>query len=198
MGSFVGLTAYVWLLKVAPISLVATYAYVNPVVAVLIGWALLDEDFTALDAPRGRRSIVVAVAMIVSAPAPEREHGRGLPPAVQAPPAARATEVEPARGPVRDAARRRRRARTSPTDDRALHDAGAQAPARISPTSALLHDLPLSSGADDLHMTKDVLGQAERLAAGALGRGSLPLLRERLDAGKPGARARARRGRAMR
>jgi drug/metabolite transporter (DMT)-like permease len=77
MGSLVGLTAYVWLLKVAPISLVATYAYVNPIVAVLIGWAILDEDFTALMLAAGVL-IVVAVAMIVSAPAPAREHGRGL------------------------------------------------------------------------------------------------------------------------
>lgn len=77
VGSLVGLTAYVWLLKVAPISLVATYAYVNPVVAVLIGWAILDESFTATMILAGAL-IVTAVAMIVSAPAPEREHGRGL------------------------------------------------------------------------------------------------------------------------
>ena len=77
VGSLVGLTAYVWLLKVAPISLVATYAYVNPVVAVLIGWALLDESFTATMILAGML-IVTAVAMIVSAPEPEREHGRGL------------------------------------------------------------------------------------------------------------------------
>jgi drug/metabolite transporter (DMT)-like permease len=77
VGSLVGLTAYVWLLKVAPISLVATYAYVNPVVAVLIGWAILDESFTATIILAGAL-IVAAVAMIVSAPEPEREHGRGL------------------------------------------------------------------------------------------------------------------------
>lgn len=77
MGSFVGLTAYVWLLRAAPISLVATYAYVNPVVAVLIGWALLDEVFSASVILAGA-AIVAAVAMIVSAPAPRREYGRGL------------------------------------------------------------------------------------------------------------------------
>ena len=38
----------------------------------------------------------------------------------------------------------------------------------------LAHDLPLSAGADDLHLTSDVLGRAERLAARALGRRSLP------------------------
>ena len=40
-GSLVGFTAYVWLLRVAPTSLVGTYAYVNPVIAVFLGWALL-------------------------------------------------------------------------------------------------------------------------------------------------------------
>ena len=77
MGSFVGLTAYVWLLKNAPISLVATYAYVNPVVAVLIGWAFLDEVFSPSIILAGA-AIVTAVAMIVSAPTPRREYGRGL------------------------------------------------------------------------------------------------------------------------
>ena len=77
IGSLVGLTAYVWLLRVAPISLVATYAYVNPVVAILIGWALLGEAFTPRVLVAGA-AIVAAVAMIVSAPAPAREWGRGI------------------------------------------------------------------------------------------------------------------------
>ncbi len=38
--------AYVWLLANAPISLVATYAYVNPVVAVFLGWLVLAEAVT--------------------------------------------------------------------------------------------------------------------------------------------------------
>ena len=42
--------------KNAPISLVATYAYVNPVVAVLIGWAFLDESFTRRSSSPARRS----------------------------------------------------------------------------------------------------------------------------------------------
>jgi drug/metabolite transporter (DMT)-like permease len=77
MGSFVGLTAYVWLLKNAPISLVATYAYVNPVVAVLIGWAFLDEVFSPSIILAGA-AIVTAVAMIVTASTPSKEYGRGL------------------------------------------------------------------------------------------------------------------------
>jgi drug/metabolite transporter (DMT)-like permease len=45
-GSFVGFTAYIWLLKVAPPARVSTYAYVNPIVAVLLGWAVLGEPLT--------------------------------------------------------------------------------------------------------------------------------------------------------
>ncbi len=77
MGSLVGLTAYVWLLRAAPISLVATYAYVNPVVAVLLGWAIVGEEVTPRVLLAGA-AIVAAVALIVSAPAARRADGRGL------------------------------------------------------------------------------------------------------------------------
>ena len=46
-GSLVAFSAYVWLLQHAPISLTATYAYVNPVVAVGLGALVLDEPVTA-------------------------------------------------------------------------------------------------------------------------------------------------------
>jgi len=45
-GSLLAYTAYYWLLANAPLQLVSTYAYVNPVVAVLLGWWLLDEAVT--------------------------------------------------------------------------------------------------------------------------------------------------------
>jgi drug/metabolite transporter (DMT)-like permease len=45
-GSLVAFTAYSWLLKHAPPARVATYAYVNPVVAVLLGWMLAGESLT--------------------------------------------------------------------------------------------------------------------------------------------------------
>jgi drug/metabolite transporter (DMT)-like permease len=67
-GSLVAFSAYVWLLRNASTPLVATYAYVNPVVAVALGWAVLDEAV-------GTRTLVAggivlgAVALIVSAPA---------------------------------------------------------------------------------------------------------------------------------
>lgn len=46
-GSLIGFSAYIWLLRVASPSRVSTYAYVNPVVAVFLGWALADEPLTA-------------------------------------------------------------------------------------------------------------------------------------------------------
>jgi drug/metabolite transporter (DMT)-like permease len=65
-GSLVGFTAYVWLLRVARTSLVSTYAYVNPVIAVLLGWALVSEPLTARTLIAGA-VIVVAVILIVTA-----------------------------------------------------------------------------------------------------------------------------------
>jgi drug/metabolite transporter (DMT)-like permease len=56
-GSLIAFSTYVWLLKVEPPARVATYAYVNPVVAVLLGWWLADEPITALT--------LIAAAVIV-------------------------------------------------------------------------------------------------------------------------------------
>jgi drug/metabolite transporter (DMT)-like permease len=56
-GAIVGFTAYLWLLRNANLATVSTYAYVNPVVAVILGWALAGEVIT----PR----IAVAAAVIV-------------------------------------------------------------------------------------------------------------------------------------
>ncbi len=76
-GSLVGFTAYVWLLRVAPISLVGTYAYMNPIVAVFLGWALLGEEVTVQMAAAGA-AIVVSVALIVRTSGSAVEPGRGL------------------------------------------------------------------------------------------------------------------------
>jgi drug/metabolite transporter (DMT)-like permease len=64
-GSVLAFTAYVWLVANAPISLVATYAYVNPVVAVLLGWLILDETLT-LPMLVGGSIVVVAVAVVIT------------------------------------------------------------------------------------------------------------------------------------
>ncbi|HLT46280.1 MAG TPA: drug/metabolite exporter YedA [Rubricoccaceae bacterium] len=68
-GSLIAYTAYVWLLGVAPAARVATYAYVNPVVAVLLGWALADEPLTAR-VLAASVVIVGAVVLITRARAP--------------------------------------------------------------------------------------------------------------------------------
>jgi drug/metabolite transporter (DMT)-like permease len=46
-GAIVGYSAYIWLLRVTTPARVSTYAYVNPVVAVVLGWALAGEELTA-------------------------------------------------------------------------------------------------------------------------------------------------------
>jgi drug/metabolite transporter (DMT)-like permease len=65
VGSLIGFSAYVWLLKVAPASTVSTYAYVNPVIAVILGWAFNDEVITGRTLLAGA-AIVVGVALMVS------------------------------------------------------------------------------------------------------------------------------------
>jgi drug/metabolite transporter (DMT)-like permease len=63
-GSLVAFSSYVWLLQNAPMSLVSTYAYVNPIIAVLLGAVFLGERFSLLEA-LASALIVVAVAVIV-------------------------------------------------------------------------------------------------------------------------------------
>jgi drug/metabolite transporter (DMT)-like permease len=46
VGSFVGYTSYIYALANLPLSLVATYAYINPVIALFLGWVVLDEAIT--------------------------------------------------------------------------------------------------------------------------------------------------------
>ena len=88
-GSLVAFTAYAWLLQNVPISKVATYAYVNPLVAVLLGWALLSEQLS-VGTLAGAALIVASVAVIV-----RRETAR--PPAEPV--------LEPEAEPVREEAR---------------------------------------------------------------------------------------------
>ena len=66
-GSLIGFSAYLWLLRVETASRVSTYAYVNPIVAVLLGWALAGEPLT----PR----VFLAAAVIVAAVALIIRHG---------------------------------------------------------------------------------------------------------------------------
>jgi drug/metabolite transporter (DMT)-like permease len=66
VGSLVGYTAYGWLLRAAPLPLVATYAYVNPIVAVVLGAAILGEPIGLRTLVAGA-IIVIAVALIITA-----------------------------------------------------------------------------------------------------------------------------------
>jgi drug/metabolite transporter (DMT)-like permease len=63
-GSVVGYTAYTWLLHHAPLGTVSTYAYVNPVVAIVLGVLFLDESLTA-QILVGAAIVVASVAVVV-------------------------------------------------------------------------------------------------------------------------------------
>jgi drug/metabolite transporter (DMT)-like permease len=68
-GSLLGFTAYGFALANAPLSLVGTYAYVNPVVAVFLGWIILAEPITTI-VVGGGALVVIGVALVVSAERP--------------------------------------------------------------------------------------------------------------------------------
>jgi drug/metabolite transporter (DMT)-like permease len=74
-GSWVGYTAYIWLLKHVPTPKVATYAYVNPVVAVFLGWLLHNEQLDGFMFA-GTLIIVVGVALVTTAKVHDGESGR--------------------------------------------------------------------------------------------------------------------------
>jgi len=70
-GSLVAFTAYVWLLRVSTAARVSTYAFVNPVIAVFLGWTLGGEEFTAR---MGIAALVIVagVVLIVARPSKTR------------------------------------------------------------------------------------------------------------------------------
>ncbi|TGE15924.1 drug/metabolite exporter YedA [Hymenobacter elongatus] len=63
-GSIVAFSAYIWLLRAVEPALAGTYAFVNPVVAVLLGWAFAGEQLT-LGMLGGAALIVAAVVLVV-------------------------------------------------------------------------------------------------------------------------------------
>jgi drug/metabolite transporter (DMT)-like permease len=68
-GSLIGFTAYIWLLRVTSPARAATYAFVNPVVAVLLGWIFAGEAIT----PQiliGSAVVAAGVALVTAAPRP--------------------------------------------------------------------------------------------------------------------------------
>src|SRR5262249_32618365 len=67
LGGLVGFTTYAWLLRVASPAALSTYAYVNPLVAVLLGWLVAGEELGAgVLVPAG---LVVGAVALISLPA---------------------------------------------------------------------------------------------------------------------------------
>jgi drug/metabolite transporter (DMT)-like permease len=64
IGSVVGFTAYTWLLANAPLGIVSTYAYVNPIVAIILG-VLVRHEHVSIRTLVGAAIVVSAVAMVV-------------------------------------------------------------------------------------------------------------------------------------
>jgi drug/metabolite transporter (DMT)-like permease len=64
IGSLVAFTAFAWVLRQAPLPLIATYAFVNPIVAVFLGWLVLREAVTPIQLVAGA-VIVVGVALLI-------------------------------------------------------------------------------------------------------------------------------------
>ena len=77
-GSWIGYTAYIWLLQHVPTSKVSTYAYVNPVVAVFLGWLVLHERIDRYILT-GSAIIIASVALVTSAKISKRQAVEELP-----------------------------------------------------------------------------------------------------------------------
>ena len=77
-GSWIGYTAYIWLLEHVPTSKVSTYAYVNPVVAVFLGWLILHERVDRF-IMMGSVIVVLAVILVTSATVKEKTVAEELP-----------------------------------------------------------------------------------------------------------------------
>jgi drug/metabolite transporter (DMT)-like permease len=71
-GSWIGYTAYIWLLEHVPTSKVSTYAYVNPVVAVFLGWLILHERVDRFIV-MGSVIVVLSVILVTSAKVKEKD-----------------------------------------------------------------------------------------------------------------------------
>jgi drug/metabolite transporter (DMT)-like permease len=70
-GSWIGYTAYIWLITHVPTSKVSTYAYVNPVVAVFLGWLILHERVDRFILA-GSVIVVISVILVTSAKVKQR------------------------------------------------------------------------------------------------------------------------------
>lgn len=57
IGSLIGYASYIYAIAHLPVSFVSTYAYINPIIALVLGWLILDEEFTVL--------IIIATVIIL-------------------------------------------------------------------------------------------------------------------------------------
>ena len=76
-GAIVAFTAYVYLLQKVAVAKVATYAYVNPIVALLLGWAMAGEGLSA-------RTLIAAVVILSAVVLITTQRSASKPPAVEA------------------------------------------------------------------------------------------------------------------
>jgi len=93
VGSLVGFTTFAWLLTVAPLPQISTYAYVNPVVAVILGWLIIGE---ALGIRTVLAAVVITVAVVLIVTARGRSGAR-----IPAPATARSVAAGPRGSPGR-------------------------------------------------------------------------------------------------
>lgn len=73
IGSIIGFSAYIWVLKAAEPAIASTYAYINPVVAVFLGWAFANEQLTSKD---GIAALIIlaSVFLITRSSAPKSQN----------------------------------------------------------------------------------------------------------------------------
>jgi drug/metabolite transporter (DMT)-like permease len=83
-GSIVGYSCYTYALKMLPPTTVATYAYVNPVVALVLGWLILNQGLTA---PAGIAAVLITLGVVLMVSGPELARRRARRRLAQIPPA---------------------------------------------------------------------------------------------------------------
>jgi len=75
VGSLLGYTAYLWLLKNVGVARASTYAFVNPIVAIFLGWLLAGEKLSAQTAIAGIFVLVAVIVITIYHKEPEKSKG---------------------------------------------------------------------------------------------------------------------------
>lgn len=95
-GAIIGFTAYIWLLRVSTPARVATYAYVNPVVALFLGWGLAGEPLSGRTLI-GSAAVLAAVIIVTARGGLRPVRGSG---AQASPPTESRSDMSPAPRPA--------------------------------------------------------------------------------------------------